>query len=287
MKMRGVILVLILSFVANGCAKSPQTAKSNAVSAPVASAAPQPSPAPKNHKLIHVFVALCDNDSQGIVPVPARIGNGDDAASNLYWGSAEGLKTHFSRSADWRLLSSTPNPTANILERCLFQHRTANAYLLADAYRGSNIQDATEDFFAAAAGRKQETVTTRVGQQQITLVAAGSADLVAYIGHNGLMDFSIAFPEAAADAASRDAIVLCCISERYFRSALDRCRAKPILMTTQLMYPGAFILRAALDGWLRGESPTRLRERAANVYAANQHISVGAARGIFAPALDR
>ena len=29
---------------------------------------------------IRAFVALCDNDSQGIAPVPPRIGNGDDPA---------------------------------------------------------------------------------------------------------------------------------------------------------------------------------------------------------------
>ena len=31
----------------------------------------------------HVIVALCDNESQGIVPVPARLGNGHDPGSNL------------------------------------------------------------------------------------------------------------------------------------------------------------------------------------------------------------
>jgi hypothetical protein len=35
-------------------------------------------------RVVHVFVALADNAHQGIVPVPARLGNGDDAAANLY-----------------------------------------------------------------------------------------------------------------------------------------------------------------------------------------------------------
>ena len=39
-------------------------------------------------RLVHVFVALADNAHQGIVPVPAALGNGDDAAQNLYWGAA-------------------------------------------------------------------------------------------------------------------------------------------------------------------------------------------------------
>lgn len=29
-------------------------------------------------RVLHVLVALCDNEHQGIVPVPAKIGNGDD-----------------------------------------------------------------------------------------------------------------------------------------------------------------------------------------------------------------
>ncbi|WP_316785612.1 hypothetical protein [Pedobacter frigiditerrae] len=37
-------------------------------------------------KTIHVFVALCDNKYQGIVPVPKAIGNGQDPDNNLYWG---------------------------------------------------------------------------------------------------------------------------------------------------------------------------------------------------------
>ena len=33
-------------------------------------------------KTIHVFVALCDNKYQGIVPVPPKIGNGQDLNNN-------------------------------------------------------------------------------------------------------------------------------------------------------------------------------------------------------------
>jgi hypothetical protein len=35
--------------------------------------------------VIHVTVALCDNQHQGIVPVPALIGNGRDSRNNLYF----------------------------------------------------------------------------------------------------------------------------------------------------------------------------------------------------------
>jgi len=34
---------------------------------------------------IHVFVSLCDNAKQGILPVPKTLGNGQDPKNNLYW----------------------------------------------------------------------------------------------------------------------------------------------------------------------------------------------------------
>jgi hypothetical protein len=50
----------------------------------------------------HVFVALADNAHQGIVPVPAVLGNGDDPERNLYWGAAFGVRTFFKKSAEWK-----------------------------------------------------------------------------------------------------------------------------------------------------------------------------------------
>ncbi|WP_042724150.1 hypothetical protein [Chthoniobacter flavus] len=106
--------------------------------------------------------------------------------------------------------------------------------------------------------------------------------MVAYIGHDGLMDFSLPAEATAQRGLGRQAIVLCCISERYFGPHLSAAGATPLLTTTQLMYPGGFILRDALAGWTRGESPVQIRQRAAAAYARNQGISVKAASGVFA-----
>jgi len=62
-------------------------------------------------KVVHVFVALCDNEHQGIVPVRAELGNGRDPRTNLYWGAMYGVKTYFSRTSSmqhrggWSLVS--------------------------------------------------------------------------------------------------------------------------------------------------------------------------------------
>src|SRR5438874_6565505 len=83
-------------------------------------------------RTIHVFVALADNKNQGIVPVAAILGNGEDPVHNLYWGSAYGVKTFFSRSADWELLPALPRPKSEVLERCVFKHKSQNVYMIAD-----------------------------------------------------------------------------------------------------------------------------------------------------------
>ncbi|WP_211710240.1 hypothetical protein [Mucilaginibacter xinganensis] len=57
-------------------------------------------------KSIHVFVALCDNKYQGIIPVPAKLGNGQELDNNLYWGSGYGVRTYFKRSKEWKLLKT-------------------------------------------------------------------------------------------------------------------------------------------------------------------------------------
>jgi len=57
-------------------------------------------------KTIHIYVALCDNEFQGIVPVPEKIGNGKDARLNLYWGAGYGVKTYFNlKTQDWKMIA--------------------------------------------------------------------------------------------------------------------------------------------------------------------------------------
>jgi hypothetical protein len=235
---------------------------------------------PSPPRIIHVFVALCDNVNQGIVPVPARIGNGEDPKNNLYWGAAYGVKTFFAKSADWQLLLTTPSPKKAILERCVFKHRTKNVYLVADAYRGSQIKRAIKCFLKAAAGAGNQTIALNAGSENLSLRAGGAANLVAYIGHNGLMDFRLdADPKATGDS-SRDAIILACISKSYFSTPLRAAGASPLLWTTGLMAPEAYVLKSALDGWILDETGEQIRTRAAAAYNQYQKCGLGAARNL-------
>ena len=233
-------------------------------------------------KLVHVVVALCDNQYQGIVPVPARIGNGDDPANNLYWGAAYGVRTFFRKSKEWRFLSETKNPAPGVLERVIFKNDRRNVFLVADAYRGREIQRATQDFLRFAAGQAAQPIVVQAGSERWTLQAGGGADLVAYVGHDGLMDFTLPVFPRRADARQRQAILLACASKSYFQGPLRQTGAHPLLWTTGLMAPEAYVLKAALDAWSQGEDGEAVRLRAAEAYHKYQKCGLSAARRLFA-----
>lgn len=227
-------------------------------------------------RTVHVFVALADNQHQGIVPVAAILGNGEDAEHNLYWGSAYGVKTFFSHSSDWERIRCGDKPKAEILERCIFKHRTANVYLVADAYRGLEIRQAILDFLDSAAGDGADYVTVASGT--IKLPIRGGANLVAYAGHDGLMDFQLTRVPRQKNQDHRDAIILACASKQFFAEPLRASGAYPLIWTTGLMAPEAYTLKSALDGWIAGENNDQIRDRAAGAYDKYQKCGVRAAR---------
>ncbi len=221
-------------------------------------------------KFIHVFVALCDNENQGIVPVSTKLGNGQDPINNLYWGALYGVKTHFKRSKDWSLISTQKNPKKHILERALFKHNNTDTYLLADAYDGKFIKQTITDFLEASAGRNSEAIEQKP--------FGGAADLVAYVGHNGLMEFSVLGDFKPVNDDKRDAIILACISKDYFKPYLEETKANPIVWSTGLMSPEAYTLNWAIDGWIKDETGTQIRERAAQAYNKYQKCGINGSR---------
>lgn len=232
-------------------------------------------------RTVHVFVALCDNRSQGIVPVPAALGNGDDPARNLYWGARYGVRTFLERSPDWRRVTGTASPGGPVLERRVFRHAREPVWLVADAYRGAAIRRAVEDFLAAASGAPFDAVTVADGGESVALPLGGDAGLLVYVGHNGLMDFRVA-PLQRRDARRREAMVLACASRGYFREPLGQAGATARLWTTGLLAPEAYVLEAAVAGWIAGERAAAIRERAARAYHRYQRCGLAAARRLFA-----
>jgi hypothetical protein len=124
--------------------------------------------------------------TQGILPVPAKIGNSDDADANLSWGCSAALKPVLRASADWRLTRTDKSPSPEVLVRAVFAHCSERWELGAQVYRGSAIKACITAFFAALASDEPRQQTP----------------LVAYLGHDGLMDFPLR-AEATARRARR------------------------------------------------------------------------------------
>ena len=229
-------------------------------------------------KTIHVFVALCDNQYQGIVKVPARIGNGQEPRTNLYWGAGYGVKNFFKiKSADWTYLKTIKSENPNILERIVFKHKTEDTYLLADAYDGRKIKECTEDFLYASNNQNIQKITVNARPLEF----GGGANLVCYVGHNGLMDFNLNPSFKMNTRPKKEVMILCCYAKNYFSSHLKRANAIPLLWTTHLMAPEAYTLHDAIEGWINGESGKEIDERAALTYNKYQKCGMRGARNLF------
>ena len=233
-------------------------------------------------RVVHVFVALVDNQHQGIVPVPAFLGNGEDPAHNLYWGAAFGVKTYFKNNAEWELLRCNRAIKIEILERCIFKSRGGDVYLVADAYDGSQIKKCVTDFLSAAAGSAPENISLSTKSPEISIAAGGAADLLVYVGHDAFMDFQIPSIIGKKEGKPRRTIILACASKPYFASYLRATGAQPLLWTTGLIAPEAYTLHAALAGWIAGESDEAVRGRAAAAYDKYQKCGGRAALRLFA-----
>jgi hypothetical protein len=215
-------------------------------------------------KTIGVFVALADPKHTGIEALPESIGNGDNAETNLYWGNDEGVKGVFDRSRKWKLVDKNETPQSEVvLSRRTYRRIGVNLVMVAWAYRGAAMKKCIQDFEDA--------------------VAHGRFDMVVFIGHDGLMDFQLPMPARAADQGKiPDCVALCCLSEDYMKTRLLKAGGRPVLLTTQRMYPGAFVLEAVIDTWRAGKGLNDMRESAGIAYSMNQKISKRAAIGVFA-----
>lgn len=238
--------------------------------------------------VVHVVVALCDNENQGIVPVQAHLGNGQDPKTNLYWGALYGVRTHLTRSAGWHEISTTTPTDERILSRAVF-HTTVRrndaevpVYLVADAWDGSKIRPAIQAFLDRAAGGAKETIQIRNGSNVVDLHAGGAAHLVAYVGHNGLMDFALGAPKRRRPAETPgSSLVLACASKEYFEDLLAGVGSHALLLTTGLMAPEAYTLDAVVRAWVRHGSSAEIVESAAVAYNRYQKCGIGAARRLF------
>jgi hypothetical protein len=238
--------------------------------------------------VVQVVVALCDNVHQGIVPVPKAIGNGQAPRNNLYWGALYGLKTHFPRAAGWKKMEVKQSEDGHILERVVFYARVKRGgtsvpvYIVADAWDGAKMREALQAYSQMVSGRAGQLVEVGQADATVKLHAGGRAHLVAFVGHNGLMDFSLEVPgPTPKQQPARSSVVLACASKSYFTERLKAADAHPLVLTTGLMAPEAYTLDAVIRSWAAGKSTEEVLQSAARAYHKYQKCGMKGARRLF------
>lgn len=229
---------------------------------------------------VHVLVPLCDNENQGIVPTTKSLGDGFSLRTNLYWATSHGMKRYFKELKDWKLLqSSVFDLDTVVLERVTFKKifsNGANVILTMDAYRGDKIEDCLKDFFSSLAGELKDTLIL----EKDTVLLHSNADLMVYNGHNGLMDVWVD-TTVNVDGDERDAVVIACSSMYDFNARLNYLKAYPLVMTTNLLYPGAFVVEEVVNNWALQKSNELIRQSAGDAYHKVKRCGINGARNLF------
>jgi len=120
------------------------------------------------------------------------------------------------------------------------------------------------------------------GSGSLELPAGGASHLLAYVGHNGLMELSPGTPAPSeAETGAKSAVVLACASKSYFLDHLQAVGAHPLLLTTGLMAPEAYTLDAAIRSWIADGTTEGVLEAAAGAYNRYQKCGLNGARRLF------
>jgi len=242
-----------------------------------------------------VHVALCDNKSQGIVPVPAKLGNGEDSANNLYWGAMYGFQGEFRRSSDWKKVYSRKLNT-DLLEVTVFSktvkpelfwkklgvQKSFSIYLIGKAYRGKKIRTAVVDFIRTTFQDKGDKLKI---SDAVTLNGGGQSHILGFIGHNYLMDIPAKdYPFAKTkrnQSLHKGIFILACKSHTYFAGPMLNFRTHNLATTKTLMAPECYTLRYLTDALLQGANHNTLQQACAKAYSKYQKISLTRASSVF------
>ena len=248
--------------------------------------------------VVSVHVALCDNVSQGIVPVPAALGDGDRPDTNLYWGARYGVRTVFDRARVWTRETRIQVGQGDLLEFVAYRRRAdpAGAWarrgvdrpfvvrLQALAWRGRAMAEALTAFAKETLEPPVETLLLGDGNR---VALPDPARVVGFVGHNGLMDLPQPvwpFRSRSGEgkpARHRGVFALACRSRAYFADELLGPRVHNVALTTSLMAPEGYVVAALVEALADGEDAAGIRRACAAAYAKHQKVTEAAALRLF------
>ena len=146
----------------------------------------------------------------------------------------------------------------------------------------SSENPSLEDFLNAAAGQRSSSFIIGQGDSNIEIQAGALADMVCFVGHNGLMDCQPDYiPTPGAGDQPVCSVVLACQSQPYFSPLLHQVGCQPLITTTGLMAPEAYTLEAIITSWSAGSDKASIHNAAAQAYAKYQKCSLNAAQRLF------
>ncbi|CAN5919692.1 hypothetical protein BH11MYX3_BH11MYX3_17300 [soil metagenome] len=249
--------------------------------------------------VVEVHVPLCE--STIIACGNKKLGDGDNPDTNLYWSTTQGFGEWFVRKGSgWkRMLQQTAASSgdADILAVHVYRRtvatpaawkkRGAPARLEIDivvhGWRGTAIDRALAAFAADVSGSVARTLTLDDGS---TLSAGGAAQIVAWVGHNRLMDLDT-FQWPRPGTMTKGAIAIACHTAAYMEEAVPSATRVPLLMTRDFLFANAAPLEATVLAFAAGGDYARIRLDAATAYAGVQKREVRKVYGAFTNPADK
>ncbi|HUS28941.1 MAG TPA: hypothetical protein VMZ53_10530 [Kofleriaceae bacterium] len=250
--------------------------------------------------VVEVHVPLCDNEFTRCGN--AKLGDGDNPETNLYWSTTPGLGVWFARKAGgWqRVFHATDGKDTgdkDVLELHVYRRTitTSAAWrklgapksyevdLVVHGWRGSAIDRALAAYASDVSGEGTRTITLA---NKTEIAAGGAARIVAFVGHNRLMDLDkFEWPKPGADI--KGTIAIACHTKSYMKEDVPAASRVPLLMTNDFLFSNAAPLEAAVLAFARGGGYAAIRKDAATAYAGVQKRDVKRVIGAFTNPADK
>lgn len=246
--------------------------------------------------VVQVHVPLCE--SSIIVCGNAKLGDGDNPDSNLYWATSGGFKGWFRKAPGWKLVHSEKPGAGAVLEKRVWRRRFAagagwrkrglrkafDVFVVAYAWKGTSIREAIQSYVRQLSGLDPETLSL---DDKTVLDVGGAARIVSYVGHNGWMDFEFDWDKRPNAAKAKGTIAVACLTADYLAAPLRDAKIAPLLMTTSLMFAGAHSFEGAVSAVAQAKTLRQVRSAAAVNHAAGQKKTYQRVLGAFTNPSDK
>ena len=253
--------------------------------------------------VIQVHVPLCDND---VIPCGnARLGDGDRPDGNLYWATTEGTTGWFGRrGGGWKQVLAADGAAValpEVLDVRVWRREVVtprawrgpgaparySLYVVAFAWRGERIDDALHRYAEDLHGLTSASLALPDGT---TLAIGGGAHVIAYVGHNRLMDlpgFDWRGFAARGDATPRGAVAIACHTAVYVQDVVPGPTRVPLLFTRDFLLASSAALEGAVLALAGGGDYAAIRRGGAQGYATGGKKTLAHVFGAFSNPADR